>query len=134
MLAEGDDSMASPPERCPTCDREGCRRAAAVAAYQASRAGDDALPLALDLVRTERECLDLEVEVKRQRRAREVAEEWRAFCDMRLAASKWARVEPLIERLRTVMVGIYGVGDAPLQEYRNLAAAVDQLLAAGETP
>lgn len=87
-------------EGCPTCDREGCRSAAAVAAYQDAPAGVDLLPLAIALIDTERECLDAEIDGKRARRARDVAERNRAFEELRTAAARWAKVAPLIERLR----------------------------------
>lgn len=89
-------------ERCPTCDREGCRRAAAVAAYQDAPAGVDLLPLVIALIDTERECLDAEIDGKRARRARDVAERKRAFEELRTAAARWAKVAPLIERLRAI--------------------------------
>ena len=88
------------PERCPTCDREGCGKEAAYAAYQASEAGDDTLPLAMAMIAAERECLDLEVEAKHARRAREAVARRRAFNELRSAAAQWAKVAPLIERLR----------------------------------
>jgi hypothetical protein len=112
-------------ERCPTCDREGCRRAAAVAAYQDAPAGVDLLPLVIALIDTERECLDAEIDGKRARRARDVAERKRAFEELRTAAARWAKVAPLIEELRRVSIND---GDDP----QELEALRNELIAATE--
>ncbi len=86
--------------RCPTCDREGCNKTAAYAAYQGSTTGCDALRLAVALIEAERACQEASAEAARTRRAQDVAERKRAFDEMRSAAAKWAAVVPLIERLR----------------------------------
>lgn len=99
------------PERCPTCDREGCNKAAAYAAYQESTTGCDALRLAVALIEAERACQEASAEAARTRRAQDVAERKRAFDEMRTAAAQWAKVAPLIERLREARDAIdLGVG------------------------
>lgn len=114
-------------ERCPTCDREGYRRAAAVAAYQDAPAGVDLLPLVIALIDTERECLDAEIDGKRARRARDVAERKRAFEELRTAAARWAKVAPLIEALH--QASMIEAGD-PM----HVVDAAMELLAATQEP
>lgn len=115
------------PEQCPTCDREGCNKAAAYAAYQGSTTGCDALRLAVALIEAERVCQEASAEAARTRRARDVAERKRAFDEMRTAAAQWAKVAPLIERLRDE-VGSRDVYRSPY----DLIDAVHFLLAATE--
>ena len=109
------------PERCPTCDRDTCGKASAYAAYQASTASDDTLSLAMAMIAAERECLDLEVEAECARRARKAAARLRAFDELKAAAAQWAKVAPLIERLRAVdaEANARGTSEQRLRELRS---------------
>ena len=91
--------------RCPTCDREGCPRPAAVAAYQATTpaAGpDDVLAAAIAMLAAEATCLAAAAygrESRRAHRIKERAANKQAFVEMRTDAARWRKVAPLIERL-----------------------------------
>ena len=93
------------PDRCPTCDREGCPRPAAVAAYQATTPAanpDDVLAAAIAMIDAEAACLAAAAygrESRRDRRIKEHATNKQAFAEMRAAAARWRKVAPLIERL-----------------------------------
>ena len=95
-------------DRCPTCDREGCPRPAAVAAYQATApaTGPDAvLAAAIAMIDAEAACLAAAAFGRESRRARRIAERAankQAFDEMRADAARWRKVAPLIERLRDV--------------------------------
>lgn len=87
----------------------------------------DLLPLAIALIDTERECLDAEIDGKRARRARDVAERKRAFEELRTAAARWAKVAPLIEALH--QASMIEAGD-PM----HVVDAAMELLAATQEP
>ena len=90
---------------CPTCDREGCPRPAAVAAYQGTTPlanPDDVLAAAIAMIDAEAACLAAAAYGRESRRARRIAERAankQAFDEMRADATRWRKVAPLIERL-----------------------------------
>jgi len=91
--------------RCPTCDREGCPRPAAVAAYQGTTPlanPDDVLAAAIAMIDAEAACLAAAAygrESRRARRTKERVANKQAFAEMRADATRWRKVAPLIERL-----------------------------------
>ena len=83
----GVDAMTT--ARCPTCDREGCPRPAAVAAYQGTTPlanPDDVLAAAIAMIDAEAACLAAAAYGRESRRARRIAERAankQAFDEMR---------------------------------------------------
>ena len=104
------------PERCPTCDREGCPRPAAVAAFQATTPAtgpDDVLAAAIAIIDAEATCLAAAAygrESRRAHRIKERAANKQAFVEMRADAARWRKVAPLIDELSNAR-GLHRVHD-----------------------
>ncbi len=120
-------------DRCPTCDREGCPRPAAVAAYQATTPTanpDDVLAAAIAMIDAEAACLAAAAYGRESRRARRIAKRAanrQAFAEMRAAAARWRKVAPLIEALH--QASMIEAGD-PM----HVVDAAMELLAATQEP
>ena len=119
--------------RCPTCDREGCPRPAAVAAYQGTTPlanPDDVLAAAIAMIDAEAACLAAAAygrESRRARRTKERAANKQAFAEMRADATRWRKVAPLIEALH--QASMIEAGD-PM----HVVDAAMELLAAAQEP
>ena len=118
--------------RCPTCDREGCPRPAAVAAYQGTTPlanPDDVLAAAIAMIDAEAACLAAAAYGRESRRARRIAERAankQAFVEMRTDAARWRKVAPLIANLhRAALIGA---------SHTELIAAVAEVTAATQEP
>ncbi len=120
-------------DRCPTCDREGCPRPAAVAAYQATTPTanpDDVLAAAIAMIDAEAACLAAAAYGRESRRARRIAKRAanrQAFAEMRADAARWRKVAPLIEALH--QASMIEAGD-PM----HVVDAAMELLAATQEP
>ena len=119
--------------RCPTCDREGCPRPAAVAAFQATTPAtgpDDVLAAAIAIIDAEATCLAAAAygrESRRAHRIKERAANKQAFVEMRADAARWRKVAPLIEALH--QASMIEAGD-PM----HVVDAAMELLAATQEP
>ena len=111
-----------PADRCPTCDREGCPRPAAVAAYQSSRADGDELAKAIAMIDAEGKCIAASMASRDARRRERAASMTRRIVG---DAAKWRKVEPLIERL-------CAFEDGPTDLRDLLTVALDVLAATKE--
>ena len=123
---------------CPTCDREGCPRPAAVAAYQGTTPlanPDDVLAAAIAMIDAEAACLAAAAYGRESRRARRIAERAankQAFDEMRADATRWRKVAPLIERLADDVRRRELIARAEFD--RRVSDTVTDLLAATQEP